>query len=219
MGKALDASDGLNEALNGASSAGGGDEAAVPDYKVIDDLATLRVLSDPLRLRLIELLGVQPATVKTLAKALGVKPNRLYYHVNLLEEHGLVRVTASRMVSGIVERTYGLVARHIAVDDNLAMPAELRRAMTDTILSVVGAELEQALRLDEAGRPPTAVGRMQLFLRPDERVGFEKKLSELLEEYGTGSRERADDAVRHVLLFALYSPAGDSAAADSEREG
>ena len=206
MGETLNAPN----ALNGADGVGTpGATVELPDYKVVDDLATLRVLSDPLRLRLIELLGVKPATVKTLAKALGVKPNRLYYHVNLLAEHGLVRVTASRMVSGIVERTYGLVARHITVDDNLAMPAELRQAMADTILSVVGAELEQALRLDEAGRPPTAVGRMQLFLRPDERTGFEKKLGELLQEYGTGSRDRAEDAVRHVLLFALYSPAGD----------
>jgi hypothetical protein len=116
------------------------------------------------------------------------------------------------MVSGIVERTYGLVARHIAVDDNLAMPADLKRAMTDTILAVVGAELDQALQLDEVDRPPTAVGRMQLFLRPDERVGFEKKLGELLEEYGAGGDDRADDARRHVLLFALYAPAGDQAA-------
>lgn len=181
----------------------------LPDFKVIDDLATLRVLSDPLRLRLIEVLGVRPATVKTLATALGVKPNRLYYHVNLLEQHGLVRVTASRMVSGIVERTYGLVARHIAVDDKLALPADLKQAMTETILSVVGAELEQALLLDEAGRPPSVVGRMQLFLRPDERAGFEKKLGELLEEYGAGSNERADDARRHVLLYALYAPADE----------
>ena len=198
------------EAVNAADAQH--DDTALPDYKVITDLATLRVLSDPLRLRLIELLGVKPATVKALAIALGVKPNRLYYHVNLLEEHGLVRVTASRMVSGIIERTYGLVARHIAVDDNLAMPAELKRAMTDTILAVVGAELDQALQLDEAGRPPSVVGRMQLFLRPDERAGFEKKLSELLEEYGAGGDERADDARRHVLLFALYAPAGDDKA-------
>ena len=76
------------------------------DVKVIEDLATLRLLSDPLRLRLIEELGVQPTTVKALARAMGMKPNRLYYHVNLLEQHGLVRVTQTRIVSGIVERTY-----------------------------------------------------------------------------------------------------------------
>ena len=32
-------------------------DEALPDFKVIDDLATLRLLSDPLRLRLIEELG------------------------------------------------------------------------------------------------------------------------------------------------------------------
>ena len=89
------------------------------DVKVIDDLATLRLLSDPLRLRLIELLGVAPTTVKELARDMDMKPNRLYYHVNLLEDHGLVKVTQTRIVSGIVERTYALVARRFAASEAL----------------------------------------------------------------------------------------------------
>src|SRR5262245_31172041 len=100
------------------------------DVKVIDDLATLRLLSDPLRL--IEELGVVPTTVKALARAMGMKPNRLYYHVNLLEQHGLVRVTHTRIVSGIVERTYALVARHFAVSEALALPTDVKRDVTDT---------------------------------------------------------------------------------------
>ncbi len=92
------------------------------DVKVIDDLATLRLLSDPLRRALIEKLGEGPTTVKQLARAMDMKPNRLYYHVNLLEDHGLVRVTQTRIVSGIVERTYALVARRFSVSEALALP-------------------------------------------------------------------------------------------------
>jgi len=95
---------------------------AMLDVKVIDDLATLRLLSDPLRRGLIEKLGEAPTTVKELARAMEMKPNRLYYHVNLLEDHGLVRVTQTRIVSGIVERTYALVARRFAVSEALALP-------------------------------------------------------------------------------------------------
>ncbi|HUR76638.1 MAG TPA: helix-turn-helix domain-containing protein [Acidimicrobiales bacterium] len=102
------------------------------DVKVIDDLATLRLLSDPLRLRLIEELGAQPTTVKALARAMGMKPNRLYYHVNLLEQHGVVRVTQTRIVSGIVERTYALVARHFAVSEALALPTDVKREVADS---------------------------------------------------------------------------------------
>jgi DNA-binding transcriptional ArsR family regulator len=181
--------------------------AEVADVHVIDDLATLRLLSDPLRLRLIEELGVKPTTVKVLAKTMGMKPNRLYYHVNLLEEHGLVRVTETRIVSGIVERTYGLVARHFAVSDELSMPPELKRDVIDTLLRVVSVELGEAVDAEAKGGPANVVGRMQLWLTEEERAGFDKQLAELLEKYGAGEHHRADtDADRYTLLFALYSP-------------
>src|ERR1044072_9352831 len=89
------------------------------DVKVIDDLATLRLLSDPLRLQLIEALGAAPTTVKELARAMDMKPNRLYYHVNLLEDHGLVRVTQTRIVSRIVERTHALAAARFVASEAL----------------------------------------------------------------------------------------------------
>ena len=182
----------------------------LPDFKVIEDLATLRLLSDPLRLRLIEQLGGQPTTVKALAQAMGIKPNRLYYHVNLLEEHGLIRVTDTRLVSGIVERTYGLVARHFAVSDDLALPADLKRDVTDTLFRVVSAELGEALDAEGRGGPAAVAGRMQLWLTDDERAGFEKQLGELLEKYSSGERHRADaDADRFTLLFALYAPVAE----------
>jgi DNA-binding transcriptional ArsR family regulator len=172
---------------------------AVPDVKIIEDLATLRLLSDPLRLRLIEELGVAPTTVKELAKAMDMKPNRLYYHVNLLEEHGLVRVTQTRIVSGIVERTYALVAKHFAVSEALALPVDVKREVTNTLLQVVSAEIDDAVDAN--------VGRMQLWLTDAEREAFKHELSELLDKYGNGDRQRADAvADRYTLLFALYSP-------------
>ncbi len=178
-------------------------DTGLPEFKVIDDLATLRLLSDPLRLRLIEQLGGRPTTVKALARALGIKPNRLYYHVNLLQEHGLIRVTETRLVSGIVERTYGLVARHLAVSDELALPADVKRDVTETLFRVVSAELGAALDAEARGGPAAVAGRMQLWLTDDERAGFEKQLAELLASYSSGGHHRAD-ADRFTLLYALY---------------
>jgi DNA-binding transcriptional ArsR family regulator len=173
------------------------EDDVVPDVKIIEDLATLRLLSDPLRLRLIEELGVAPTTVKELARAMDMKPNRLYYHVNLLEEHGLVRVTQTRIVSGIVERTYALVAKHFAVSEALALPVDVKREVTNTLFRVVSAEIDGA-----------NVARMQLWLTDDERDAFKQELSDLLDKYGNGERQRADAvADRYTLLFALYSPA------------
>ena len=86
---------------------------------VIEDLETLKVLSDPLRMQIIELMGHTPRTVKQIAKQLDMTPNKLYYHIKLLEDHGLIRVVETRLVSGIVEKHYQTTAKEITVADGL----------------------------------------------------------------------------------------------------
>ena len=87
------------------------DEAFHPAAQLmITDLKTLRVVSDPLRMRSVEILRRAPATVKELGHALGIAPKKLYYHVNMLEQHALIRVVSTRRVSGIVEKRYRAAA-------------------------------------------------------------------------------------------------------------
>src|SRR5947209_14743424 len=76
----------------------------------IDDFETLKVLADPRRKQLIDLLRQDGATVKELASSLRVSPKSLYYHVNLLLKHGLIRVVDTRLVSGITEKRYRATA-------------------------------------------------------------------------------------------------------------
>jgi len=86
---------------------------------VIKDLETLKVMSDPLRMQILELVLDDALTTKQIARALELPASRLYYHINLLEEHGLLRVAATRLVSGIVEKHYRAVAQFITVDPGL----------------------------------------------------------------------------------------------------
>jgi DNA-binding transcriptional ArsR family regulator len=76
----------------------------------IEDLETLKIIADPLRYQIFETLVLQPQTVRQVADKLGLSPNRLYYHVNLLEEHGLIRVDQERVVANIIERVYAVTA-------------------------------------------------------------------------------------------------------------
>src|SRR4051794_28260662 len=90
--------------------------AGKDDVLVVSDLEMLRLVSDPFRIQLLELLRERPTTVKELAASLGVPPTRIYYHINLLEVHGLIRVASSRIVSGIVEKRYEVTASRLSVD-------------------------------------------------------------------------------------------------------
>lgn len=76
----------------------------------ITDIEVLKVLSDPLRARILDLARAQVQTVKQLAAAVNLPPKRLYYHINLMEQHGLLRVVGTRLVSGILEKSYRATA-------------------------------------------------------------------------------------------------------------
>nr|AIA14881.1 Helix-turn-helix domain protein [uncultured bacterium] len=83
---------------------------------LINNVETLKVAADATRLRIMEALAGRTLTVKQLARILDTTPTKLYYHVNLLESHGLITVTASRIVSGIIEKQYRATAFNLRVD-------------------------------------------------------------------------------------------------------
>ena len=85
----------------------------------IQDLETLKVLTDPLRLQILEVLSLEPQTVNQIAGKLGLSSSRLYYHFNMLEEHGLIKVVETRTVNNIIEKVFWLTAKEISIDKNL----------------------------------------------------------------------------------------------------
>lgn len=85
----------------------------------ISTLETLKVFSDPLRQQILLAMAESPRTVKQVAAETGRTATKLYYHVKLLEEHGLIRVTDTRVVSGIIEKRYQATALHYAIDRRL----------------------------------------------------------------------------------------------------
>jgi DNA-binding transcriptional ArsR family regulator len=86
---------------------------------LIEDLATLQVIAEPLRSQIFELLVDQPLTVRQVADRLGLAPGRLYYHINLLEKHNLIRVVETRQVANMLEKLYQAVAGCLDVADSL----------------------------------------------------------------------------------------------------
>ncbi len=87
----------------------------------ITELSQLRAISDPLRLRIIEVMNDEPRgwTAKELAERLESKQTKLYHHLGLLEEQGIIRVAETRMVSGILEKRYQVTARSFRIDRSL----------------------------------------------------------------------------------------------------
>jgi DNA-binding transcriptional ArsR family regulator len=73
------------------------------DIQVIDSPAAATVALDPIRSRLLSELAT-PASAATLAMRVGLTRQKVNYHLNTLEAHGLVQLDQKRKWGGLTER-------------------------------------------------------------------------------------------------------------------
>jgi DNA-binding transcriptional ArsR family regulator len=81
-------------------------KATIPfvlDVHVIEDPAAAAVALVPMRSRLLSELAA-PASAATLAARVGLARQKVTYHLNALEAHGLVRLAQQRKWGGLTER-------------------------------------------------------------------------------------------------------------------
>lgn len=186
---------------------------------LIDDLDTLKVIADPLRSQILELLIQEPQTVKLLAEKLGLAPSKLYYHVNLLEKHGLIQIAETRIVANMIEKLYRATATSLKVDPDLLRFTTLEgqdsinAILTSTIdatredlvrsMEVRAFELEQG----EKNQPRTATITRILSRVSTEQVDqFQARLNELVEEFDEADNFEAGDGLQTYALTVAFYP-------------
>lgn len=181
----------------------------------ITDLETLRIMADPMRLRILELLVMEAQPVKRLAATLNLPQTKLYYHINLLEEHGLIRVVGTRVVSGIIEKQYGAVAHSYRIDESLlslSAPGNDDTAdmMFATLLDGVRSELRQGLaagaielREDAPVTRKITIGRMPMRLTPERAAELHERIGALIEEF-CANPEDLGKAAPGTQLYQLF---------------
>jgi hypothetical protein len=87
-------------------------------YK-IKELEQIRLLSDPLKLQLLQAFAESAKTTKQVAKELGEGVTKLYRHVDALHNVGLLEILSEQKKRGTVERTFRAVAERFEADHAL----------------------------------------------------------------------------------------------------
>lgn len=186
-----------------------------PNTFLVRDYDTLKVIADPLRAQIVEILLRAPLNVKQVAERLGLAPSKLYYHFGLLEKIGLVAVADTRQIANIVEKSYRVVAANIEVDPALfnfnteAGKENLNTALLatlDTTRDDVMRSLHARYSALEGGAPPRPRNMMLsrvLSRIADKRADeFKARLAALLQEFDTADDDAA--AETYALMIAFY---------------
>lgn len=179
----------------------------------LTDLAQIKVLADPLRMRILELLG-EERTTKQVAGILGQPPTRLYHHVAALERVGLVRLARTRPSRGAVEKYYVAVAKAFSGELRLSSSpaaAKAREATHDVAVQVLentAADLRALLESGESAGTVEEAGVLSyLEVRgsPKELKSLRDRLTKILKEC-TDSRGEPIPASPGYRLTIAYFP-------------
>lgn len=183
----------------------------------ITTLEALKVFSDPLRQQIIEALLDGAKTVKQVASELELAPTKLYYHVNLLEEHGLIQVTETRIVSGIIEKHYVAAAREYLIERSLMTPGqnmsdEGLEIAFDAMIEPIRTDLHKSLKqglIDTSEDAPEQrkfrMWRAMSHLSEAQAVEFYARLEKLIDEFNAFKEGDASPDDQHYgLLIGIY---------------
>jgi DNA-binding transcriptional ArsR family regulator len=222
--------------MDDASRIAGSEDAAaasdtdwVPDpERLVSDVETLRALSDPLRLRILEAMvrRMEPAwSVKELAAVLEVPATRLYHHIELLLDRELIRPAGRRVVSGIIETRYRVASMSLRLDRALfaGESEEARAVFHDVLVTLFESsreEIEASIRSGriEAGDKAPPERRLLALkgaarLTPARAAELQARLAALIREFEDDSGTDPD-ATGFGLVVAVY-PLPDPAGAAS----
>jgi len=176
-------------------------------------------LLHPLRLELLKLTD-EPRTCTDLAEALGETPQRIYYHVKVLERAGVLEKVEERKVRAISEGYYRATARSFWLSPRLVGriggPRRARDQMSLGFLLALAEELQTDVgRLAETEREeaPTLGFTAQVRLaRPADRTAFLTDIQNLIQsiakKYGAvgppslQAKETSPETFR--IIFACY---------------
>ena len=187
-----------------------GSMADIVIERIIDDVSMLKALADPIRMTLLDLTMGQPDrtwTARELASQVGVLPTNIYYHLNMLERHGLLQVRDTRVVNGIIEKHYGAGQRSVTFHRRANDGGDETRDLALGIIDKARDDIHDGLKMESMTMSPEApdsermmVTTGRVHIPEDQIAGFRAELVQMAARYEGG---RTEDC-RFTILITIY---------------
>lgn len=187
------------------------------DIQVIDDPAAATVALEPTRSRLLSELAA-PASAATLASRVGLTRQKVNYHLNALECHGLVRLAEERKWGGLTERLLIATAASYVVSPSALGPVAVdpnREAdrLSASYLIALGARIVREVgdlvrRAKEAGKrlATLSVDTEVRFRSAADRAAFSNELAEAISKLVSKYHDESAPGGRAHRLLVMAHP-------------
>ena len=89
------------------------------DIIKIDNIKLLKVISDPTRKMIIDVLYDKPLTASEIAEKISYPKDKIYYHIKKLKTNGILIIAESEIVKGITQNKFINAAKKFEIDPTL----------------------------------------------------------------------------------------------------
>ena len=187
--------------------------------RTITDVDTIKALADPTRLAILRALSRDrvPKSAKELADDLDQPQTKLYRHLKVLQEAGLIEPAETRVVSGIVETKYRAMQGGLSINPGGNLDAT-REAMHDIIAGNLNDYRDRMLRSvdldgpdldEEAAKKRGIVMNLSATVSAENADDFQRRLEELVNEFEAFPRVPGGVRVDGIVSWFRPKPPGD----------
>src|SRR5579863_3408648 len=151
----------------------------LPAYVSITTFEQFKAISEPVRSRILGIIQNQPATAKQIADRLGATPGAIGHHLHVLEDAGLAKIVARRLVRGIVANYYTRTARIF----NYNLPKDVTGGM-EASLEVMNKAHDEMVEAQATinDDPYCSDGFPHIRLSPERARYYSERLQALVDE-------------------------------------
>jgi predicted ArsR family transcriptional regulator len=177
------------------------------DVYKISDLDQVRLLSDPLKLQLLQAFAEAARTTRQVAEALGENVTKLYRHVDALHDAGLLVVVEEKQKRGTIERTFRAVAQRFEADHSLFAgdAGDEMAGAAREILRICESEILDVLaRSSDDDEDQAIIMRVRGRASPEKVAELRESLTEWLDSIQGCDESPDDDSKEFGGLIAFY---------------
>lgn len=174
--------------------------------KVLNTLEEIKAISDPYRIKILDCIGKtsEAKTVKEVADALGEVPAKVYYHIKKLEKVGILELSHTKEINGIVAKYYCATAESFTIGVN-TLKEPISKAVKGYSASIISNLYDDSKskflnELENHTENLSSLGiglSTTIYLTKEEDIEFKALITDFIKNHG----EKGEGKNEHHVFF------------------